>query len=138
MHKIEMRDKLRIGIDIGGTFIKAGIVNENREILYRIRKATVKGDGSVIISDIVDMVNSLLKMANITYEKIETIGVGSPGIIDSAAGVIVCSGNLGLSNFTLKELLEKELRLPVFVNNDANCATLAEYHFLEHLDINSL
>jgi len=127
----------RIGIDIGGTSIKAGIVTEEKKILCRAVRATEKGNETAFINGLVEIVEELLTAAKLTYRDIEYIGIGSPGLIDSERGVIVSAGNLGLKNFSLKEGLESILPLPVFVNNDANCAALGEYHSLEENNISS-
>lgn len=127
----------RIGIDIGGTSIKAGLVTEEKKIFYKSVKVTKKRDETAFIQGLIELIEQILKEAKLNYRDIEYIGIGSPGLIDSERGVIVSAGNLGLKNFPLKERLESILPLPVYVNNDANCAALGEYYSLEDTDISS-
>lgn len=127
----------RIGVDIGGTSIKAGIVTDGGEILYKLTKATVKDNEPAFIKGIIEIIDDILKGTQLTCQDIEFIGVGCPGIVDSKKGIILNAGNLGLSNFPLKEHLENLLATPILVNNDANCAALGEYNYVGDSNINS-
>ena len=127
----------RIGIDIGGMSIKAGLVTKEKKIRYKVVKVTKKGDETAFIQGLVELIEEILAEAKLTHQEVEYVGIGSPGLIDSERGVIVSAGNLGLKNFPLKERLERILPLQVLVNNDANCAALGEYHFLENADVDS-
>ena len=92
--------KYYIGIDLGGTNIKAGVVNENFEI---ISKATCKTNLPRPAEDIcADMANVALeatKQAGLTVEDIESVGIGTPGTANSDTGIIEYSNNLGFLNF---------------------------------------
>lgn len=127
----------RIGVDIGGTSIKAGVVVDGGQILYKTAKATAKNDEHAFLEGILEIITDVLEHTQLTYQSIEFIGIGCPGIIDSKNGIIINSGNLGLSNYPLKERLECKLPFPILVNNDANCAALGEYNSLDNSKINS-
>ena len=127
----------RIGVDIGGTSIKAGVVADGGKILYKLMKTTMKGDESAFIRGIVEIIEDVMKKVKITYQDIEFIGVGCPGIVDAQKGVIINAGNLGLSNFPLKEHLENLLLAPILIANDANCAALGEYNYIGDSNIDS-
>lgn len=126
-----------IGIDVGGTTVKAGVVSETGHIIYKAANPTVIGDEVSFINGIADLIEVILKGANLQISDIQRIGVGCPGGVDAEEGVVVCAGNLGLKNFPLRTKLEKAISAPILVNNDANCAALGEYHALRDRDISS-
>lgn len=117
--------KYYAGVDLGGTGIKCGIVDESGNIVAVKKCATKKGvSAETIIADMSELVTQLI---NQTGYKIEGVGVGCPGLIDSSEGVVVYSNNLGWKNVPLVSCLKSLLNLPVFVTNDANAAALGEY-----------
>lgn len=118
---------MRVGIDLGGTGIKIGIVNEAYDILAQTSVPTKsERPFEQIVADMGNKANELLKEAGLTAEDCMGIGIGSPGTIDSENGVVLYSNNIGWENVSLAEELRKYLPLPVFINNDANCAALGE------------
>jgi glucokinase len=115
-----------IGIDLGGTTLKGGLVDSSGDV--RFTKAwSVEGDKrkDAILGKISGLVAELLEKAD---GKVMGIGVGSPGRVDFASGKILwASPNLpGWRNIPLRNLLERRFSLPVYVDNDANAATLGE------------
>ncbi len=115
--------KKRIGIDIGGTKIQLGLVLEDK-ILKKIKAPTPPSpkDGLLLIET---LLNELTK-----GEEIAGIGIGVAGFIDIEKGEIISSPNLPFWNgFPLKKAMEERLECPIFVDNDVNCATLAEARF---------
>ena len=123
--------KYYIGIDLGGTFIKGGIVNENGEIIVCDKTPTEveKGDKGVA-ANIAKLAKSLLEKANIELSAVEGLGIGSPGMIDSAEGNVVYANNLGWENFRICDELSNLLGgIKVKIGNDANVAALGEVKF---------
>lgn len=120
--------KYYIGIDLGGTNIVAGVVNEAYEIQS---KSTVKTNlprpAEEIAADMAKVTIKAVKNASLTMDQIEWIGVGTPGVADSASGVIEYSNNLGFHNMPMVKYLETTLGKPTFIENDANAATYGEY-----------
>ncbi|MDK2807952.1 MAG: glucokinase [Clostridiales bacterium] len=117
----------RIGIDLGGTNIKVGIVNENYEIIEKHSiKTLVERPYHEIIKDMADAIYYLLEKKNIGLNECLTIGIGSPGTVDAKSGVVLYSNNFGWENIPLVAELKKYINLPVFISNDANCAALGE------------
>lgn len=117
-----------IGIDLGGTNIAVGIVDENGKILVKGSTPTLSVRSyREIVKDMVDLSNELLEKASLTVADIKAVGVGSPGSIDSKNGVVVYANNLGFNNAPLREELQKYFDVPVAVENDANAAALGEY-----------
>lgn len=117
----------RIGVDLGGTGIKAGIVNGDYQIL---RKAGCKTDPSrpagQVIRDMAELIGGLLAEQSLTPADCGGIGVGSPGMIDHHGGVVVFAANLYWENVRLAEELGSYFDLPVRLANDANCAVYGE------------
>ena len=123
--------KYYIGIDLGGTFIKGGIVNENGEILICDKTPTEveKGDKGVA-ANIAKLTNDLLARQGLTVADVEGLGIGSPGMIDSAEGNVVYANNLGWENFRICDELSRLLGgVKVKIGNDANVAALGEVKF---------
>ncbi len=120
--------KYYIGIDLGGTNIKAGVVNENYEI---IAKASVKTNcprpSEEICSDMAKVSKMACEEAGIDINDIEWIGIGTPGIADNDNGTIPYSNNLDFHDVPVRELIQKEINKPVYVANDANAAAYGEY-----------
>ncbi len=119
-----------IGIDLGGTNIAVGIVNENGEVL-------IKGDtptGSdrapeAIVSDIAALANSLMEKQGISLDEVEQIGMGCPGTVDNENGVIAYANNLHMRMTPLRDmLLEHFPGKRINLENDANAAAFGEYY----------
>lgn len=131
-------EKYYLGVDIGGTSVKAGIVTENGEIIYKDSMPTVKEEGGEgLVRGVALLVEKVLADAGVRREQIIALGVGCPGDIDAENGVIIWAGNLKLENFPLKDTLTKYFTMPIFVNNDANCAALGEFYALQDDSISS-
>ncbi|GHH99399.1 ROK family glucokinase [Neobacillus kokaensis] len=116
-----------IGIDIGGTYVKIGIINLNGEILSKWEIETNKQDqGRHIIHDIWTSIQQ-----NVTAFELEHsilgIGIGVPGVVDGTQGKVLGAVNIGWKNYELKKLFEEITNLPIHVENDANTAALGEY-----------
>jgi len=120
--------KYYIGVDLGGTNIVAGVVNENYEI---ISKASVKTNlprpEQEIAADIIKVSKQAVESAGITMDQIEWVGMGTPGIANSETGIIEYSNNLGFVNTPMVKYLEEGLGKPAFIENDANAAAYGEY-----------
>ncbi|WP_304341214.1 ROK family protein [Metaclostridioides mangenotii] len=115
-----------LGIDIGGTNLRAGIVNKNGTILTRIDKK-IDRDKNVekIVFDIKILINSLLKQVNMSNDNLKSIGIGIPGIVKKN-GLVNCI-NLGWENIDfIGKLKEKMPLLDFNVENDATSAALGE------------
>lgn len=120
--------KYYIGIDLGGTNIKAGVVNEKYEI---IGKATTKTacprPASEIADDMAAVSIKACEDAGISIDDIEWIGIGTPGIADNINGTIPYSNNLGFKDVPIREYIQKHINKPVYVANDANAAAYGEF-----------
>lgn len=118
--------KRYIGFDIGGTFVKGGIVDENGKLLAF---DSIPTDTKNIVSDLAGFANKLIDKAGLTAEKITGIGMGIPGMIDSETGVVTFAGNLDWQNFPIAYELSAMTGFVVKITNDANAAALGEARF---------
>ncbi|MEZ5359054.1 MAG: ROK family protein [Candidatus Zixiibacteriota bacterium] len=127
-----MSVKLYAGIDIGATNIKFGLVDAKGNI--RFKSKTVTPDATTpdkLFKSIQFCGEQLLITADEEGGEVGSIGVGSPGTVNIATGVVegTCPNLPGWVGFHLRERLKERLNLPVYVDNDANCASLAELRF---------
>lgn len=110
--------KIAIGVDIGGTNIKAVCMSENGKVLERITESTPSNN---IMEKLTVILKALLKT------EVIGIGFGIAGIIDRKRGIVLESPNISiLNNLSVKETIEKEFSLPVIVENDANAYAYGE------------
>lgn len=117
-----------IGVDLGGTKIYTAICNELGEIFNEEVIATEVDKGPEQIVD--KIINSIKKVSkNIKAEEVKAIGIGSPGPLNIKEGLIVSPPNLPIRNFNIVDKIKSEFKLPTFLDNDANAATLGEYIF---------
>lgn len=114
-----------IGIDLGGTFIKYGIVNEDGEIIEKEKAATPAGCGYAETVEIIVSVTGKISAEH--GAPVCGLGIGAPGVVDGEKGVVRSSGNLGWENKPLAEDLSAMLGIPVMLSNDANAAAYGEY-----------
>ena len=117
-----------LGIDLGGTNIAVGIVNENYEIISKGSVPTLANrDGKLIIKDMAELCKKLVANAGLTLNDIAYAGIATPGTADSDTGVVVYANNLPFNNFPIADLLKEYLGIDkVYIENDANAAAKAE------------
>ena len=122
--------KYYLGIDLGGTFIKGGIVDDEGNILLRDKAPTESEMGADgVVANIVTLCKSLMNKANLSASELGGVGVGVPGTADSERGEVTYANNLGWKNFPISEQLSEILGLPVKIANDASVAALGEARF---------
>lgn len=116
-----------IGVDLGGTGIKAGVVDERGEILSKGSARTGQERSyQAVIADIAALCERVARDANTPLGDIKAVGVGVPGIFDPKTGRIPFCANLGWHDVPFVSEMQKRLPLPVFVGNDATVAGYAE------------
>ena len=117
----------RIGIDLGGTNIAAGVVDEGQHIVAEVSLPTgAERPAEAVVADICRAAEKAMEKAGITAAHCASVGIGSPGTCDSANGVVVRAYNLGWFNVPVCSMVTARLGLPCHLSNDANCAALAE------------
>lgn len=118
----------RIGIDLGGTNTVAGLVNENGQILDRESvKTKLPTDLDRIVTDITRLCHTLMIRNQLTRTDMISIGVGVPCTANKETGWMEDADHLGFSGGPLVERLKEQIQLPVYIENDANCAAWGEY-----------
>lgn len=125
---METLSQIRIGVDIGGTSIKIGLVEDTGAILEKWEIPTNQaGTSEIIVNEICDSIGAKLEKYGWTFRDAAGIGVGAPGFVDGKTGFVYEAVNIaGWRNVPLGELFTKRTGLPVFVENDANAAALGE------------
>lgn len=118
----------RLGVDLGGTNIVAGVVDENFKIIATgKRKTNFPRPAEEIVKDIAAAVKDAIYNAKIDVKDIISFGIGSPGAINSKDGIVERADNLGFYNFPITELLKKYTGFDFIIENDANAAAYGEY-----------
>lgn len=119
---------VRIGIDIGGTFLKAGVVTEEGRILATAARPTgFPRPVEDIIKDIAGAATDAVVKAGLTLDDVSFVGCGCPGTVNQQTRLVEYAGNLGFKQTPLVGELEKLLGKPVMAENDANAAMLGEW-----------
>lgn len=117
-----------LGIDLGGTNIAAGVVNENYEIIGRGKMKTNAGRADdLILDDMAEAARLAVKDAGLELKDIASVGVGSPGSVNPYTGVIATSNNLGFSNLPMGKMLKERLGFNCYLENDASAAAYGEF-----------
>ena len=125
----------RIGIDLGGTNIVAGLVDENYHIVDKCSiKTNVPRPIEDLVADMFQLVEQLLSSNDLHLSNISSIGVGVPGTANQSNGHIEDANNLGYDNTPFLSLLSESLPVPVYFENDANVAAWGEYLAGEYVD----
>lgn len=122
-----------IGIDLGGTNIAAGVVDDSGKIIKQLSVPTLATrPAEEIIKDMAAVSKEVVAQAGLDMKDIKSIGIGSPGSVDNANGEIVYANNLPFSHTKMREELQKYIDLPVNLENDANAAAYGEYIAMGH------
>lgn len=118
----------KIGVDLGGTNIAVGVIDENYNIIGRGKaKTACPRPAEDIFADMCKCVKAAAADAGILLDEIESIGIGTPGTVDKAKGIISYANNLDFNNVPAVELMKKEFPdVTIRLENDANCAALGE------------
>jgi len=123
-------EKYIIGVDLGGTKITTAISDLDGQILSKTTIATLSSEGEKkVVERIIETIESVLKESKISKDKVLTIGVGSPGIINPKEGKIMMAANLPFEDYCLVEPIKAYFNIPCYLENDANAAALGEFTF---------
>ena len=117
-----------VGVDIGGTNLKAGLVDENGVLLatQKMKVASIADDDGLAWT-VASLVQELAHTVNISVSDVASVGVGVPGTVEIRSGSINYTCNLPLRNVPLRKLFHRYLSIPLYIENDANCAALADF-----------
>ena len=127
-----------IGIDIGGTNLKAGLVDESYQIVAAkktpLRFVSMEQMGETLVQMALD----LLEENGVPREKVSSVGMGFPGPVDNKKGVVIKTVNIPIRFMPVAEMFHKHWDIPVYLGNDADCAALGEYYHFEDKNVESL
>lgn len=122
-----MNKKYKVGVDLGGTNIAVGVIDDEYNIIGRGKlKTNVPRPAKEIMADIVKAVRMAVEDAGITVDEIESIGIGTPGSVNKKKGIIEYANNLDFNNVPAVEMINELIDAKVYLENDANCAALGE------------
>jgi len=122
-------DPVRVGVDVGGTKIAFGLVNDQHEIVSDIPRFEVKPfkEGDALVEKLVSEIKNLLDEENLATSDLRGIGIGTPGPLDLSTGTVLETPNMPmLRNYGLKDAVYNKSDIRTEVNNDANCFVLGE------------
>lgn len=116
-----------IGVDLGGTNIVVGVVDEAYNIVAKAKSKTrAERPAEEILQDIARLCREAVETAGLTMADIAGVGVGCPGTCNTQTGVVEYANNLNFNNVPIVARMNELLGLPVYINNDANAAALGE------------
>jgi glucokinase len=128
-----VREQFIVGIDLGGTKISAGAMptDGTREIAMRMVPTKAEEGATAVVDRIAalveDVIAETISETGAQRSDFLGVGIGSPGPLDRARGVVIVTPNLGWRDFPLRDEVSQRVNLPATLDNDANCATLGEY-----------
>ena len=126
MPEASPKQEYLLGVDLGGTKILSGVFTNQLKCLGKVKSSTKADRGpEAVIERIARCIEDAIDECDLVPEQIRGIGIGAPGAVDAEAGKVIFAPNLpGWTDIPLKKELEKELKLPVFLENDGNICTL--------------
>ena len=116
-----------IGIDVGGTNLKAGLVDGTGTLTAAEKMPLRWVAPEKFAEDLIGLALTLVEKAGARQEEIRAIGMGFPGQVDTKAGTVVRTVNIPIQNLPIVQLMQKKWNVPVYLGNDADCAALGEY-----------
>jgi glucokinase len=129
MPETNSKSEYYVGVDLGGTKILSGIFSHSLENIASSKLSTKSQRGvSAVVERIGRCVQDAVDEADLSLKQIAGVGIGAPGAVDFADGTVIFAPNMeGWKDVPLKKHLEKDLGVPVFVENDCNVAALGVY-----------
>jgi len=118
-------ERLAIGIDIGGTKIAAGVIDEDGNVIDRARRQTPGTDRALVLDALTEVTDEL----HDKHPTVRAVGIGAAGFVDATQSTVVFAPHLAWRHEPLRDAVSRRVGLPVLVDNDANCAGWAEYRF---------
>jgi glucokinase len=117
-----------VGVDLGGTKILAGVFDDKLNCLGKAKMSTKSERGpEEVIERIARCARDAVDECDLDFKQVRALGVGAPGAVDAETGRVIFAPNLQWQDVALKKILEKQLGLPVSVENDCNSATLGVF-----------
>ena len=134
-----MTPQFIISIDLGGTKILSALINADNEIVSRVKISTNTEKGTdYLVSSITGCIKKLLENSKLNEKDIRAVCLGVPGTVNPSTGIIRTAPNLNITDFNIKEALEKEVNIPVLIENDVNLAGLGIKKFELGADVRNM
>ena len=128
-----MIDKTVLGIDLGGTNIRGGLVSENKLSTIISRRVNAMGSMEEVLQQLFFLTDDLIN------NSVAAIGIGIPGLVDIDRGIVFDVVYIpSWKEVPLQKRMEDRYKIPVFINNDANCFALGEFYFGKGIGVNSM
>lgn len=125
-----MRGNYIISVDMGGTKILSALLNSKEGVISKVKRATDVHEGKEsYIKKLAEIINETATAGGLAIEQVKAVCLGVPGAVNPITGVIGVAPNLGIKNFNIKEELQKEIPVPVLIENDVNLAALGINRF---------
>ncbi len=127
------RTKYVIGVDLGGTNIVVGAIPDDggADVGVRLEDTPTAAGADAVVDRIVAMIEGVIdeavKSRGASRDDFIGVGMGAPGPLDRAKGIVIVAPNLGWRNFPLRDAVADRVRIPATLDNDANCATMGEW-----------
>ena len=119
----EPKPEYYVGVDLGGTKILSGLFNTQLHCLARNKISTKADRGpDAVVKRIARCVQDVVDEFDLTLKQVKGVGIGAPGAVEPEKGEVIFAPNLNWTDYPLKKNLEKELGIPVFVENDCNAS----------------
>ncbi len=118
----------RVGIDLGGTNIAIGIVDETGKMIYKNSTPTLTNErtSEELVEVMAKFAIQVVEEAGLTMDDIKSVGIGSPGTPDAKNGILLYANNLRMFNVPMRAIMQRYIDKPIYIGNDANCAALGE------------
>ena len=125
-----MNKETVLGIDMGGTNIRAGLVSNNNLSSVISQKINSKGSIEEVLQNVNNITDKLINSS------IKAIGIGVPGLVNTEEGIVFDVINIpSWQHVPLQQWMKERYKMPVHINNDANCFALGEYYFENDISI---
>ena len=133
-------NKFFCGVDLGGTKLSIGLVNEEGIVIDKILvKDHIRKPEEIVVEEIVLLIKKIIKRNDLEEDEFPGIGIGFPGHVRYADGITITSSNLtGFKNYPLQSELQKHFKIPVIVDNDANAQAYGEFTYGAGKDYNTM
>jgi glucokinase len=122
---VSTSSKAAIGVDLGGTKMAVGVVDDQPNVRWRSTEASA----GLTLDELMANLEQELRKALDAHPEVEAIGLGVPCTIDRERGLAITSVNLPIVNVPIRDLIAERLGVPTYIDNDANAAALAEHRF---------
>lgn len=118
---------MKIGVDVGGSHVGIGIVDATGKLILKKEKDYDKKQddmSNIVLNTIIEIIKEIIQENNINLEEIESIGIAFPGTVSETS--VIKAENLGIENYEVVKKIQKEFNVPIYLENDAKCAAIAE------------